>query len=601
MGRFKLILTGLSLFSFLFLIGSAQAALFCVTANSTGTCADCTATGCDACPATDQCLFQDALTAAETNSAPDTITMAPGIYDANSVGTFTYDPAAENFPLTIQNATDTLPVLTGTLSVQVMHIDTTLLPDDAAADVTIIGLVFEFGIDSGDGAGLEARTDAADLVLQNCSFIDNLTDDDDGGGADLSTDGGMISVSGSLFSGNVAFNRGGGLFARADGGAVKLDGNNFEGNSSIADAGGGANIFSVSGIITIKDNVFSGNAADGQGGGIEAGSATAAINITGNTFSFNAANSDGGAVNAETSGTGTLTFSANTLTDNNVLNDDGAASLVTETGDLTMDSNLFLRNVAGGDGGGFSAETDGGDLLFTNNILANNVAGSDGGGGELEMGGPDSMVLAINNTVFSNQAQSDGGGLRFEMGDDTISAQIYNNIIWGNTTAGNGGDIFVDDGSGTLGASVNLFNNDFTDFFCSGTCSTNITNSPTNIDEDPTFVDVAANDFNLLTGSPAIDTGDPVPPGGLPDPDFAGNPRPAVAGTNPDMGALEFQPPPPPPPPVPPVPPVPPNFLQGACTCHLGSSVPVEQVFSWLGLVFPPVLGLGIWRAKKRS
>ena len=89
-----------------------------------------------------------------------------------------------------------------------------------------------------------------------------------------------------------------------------------------------------------------------------------------------------------------------------------------------------------------------------------------------------------------------------------------------------------------VGSTVNLFNNDFSDFIsdCENTegCEPNI-NEGGNIDEDPLFVDAAAGDVSLQPDSPCIDAGDPDAPD-VPDTDFFGNARVPP----PDMGAVEF-------------------------------------------------------------
>lgn len=133
--------------------------------------------------------------------------------------------------------------------------------------------------------------------------------------------------------------------------------------------------------------------------------------------------------------------------------------------------------------------------------------------------------------------------------DDAAALNIYNNIIFNNSATGNGNDIFVvdDNDENNTGSTVNLFYNDFSDFFslCENTegCTSNI-NQGSNIDAEPLFEDAPDGDIHLEKGSPCIDAGDPNAPA-LPDTDFEGDPRDVDAdgdGTTPDMGADEFVP-----------------------------------------------------------
>lgn len=192
-----------------------------------------------------------------------------------------------------------------------------------------------------------------------------------------------------------------------------------------------------------------------------------------------------------------------------------------------------------------------GDITLVNNIFVNNFAAILGGGAR---GFATSGIVTLTNNAFtSNSAETDnGGGLNVGLGfGDGAGTTVnnYNNIVFNNTAALDGDDIFIsDDGDfNNLGSPVNLFNNDFSNFFsaCANTegCIPNI-NEGDNIDEDPLFVDAASGDVHLTKGPPGIDAGDPNAPA-LPATDFEGDPRDIDGDgdrTTPDIGADVFVP-----------------------------------------------------------
>lgn len=266
---------------------------------------------------------------------------------------------------------------------------------------------------------------------------------------------------------------------------------------------------------------------------------------------------------------------------NNLSDEWGGGLYSAGFGDSLMffSSNLFLGNTANfDDGGGLYAESGQGSITAVNNILARNTS-NDGNGGGMFLNASVGNITITNNTLFNNTATNgDGGGIGAQVDDNASTFNIYNNIVFGNTAGANGDDITTCE----QGATVNLFNNDFTEYYSQaldgGTCGASATlNQGNNIPDNPQFVNSGADDFHLQATSPAIDSGDPAAPA-MPGTDFDGNPRPAIPGTNPDMGALEFQPAPSPTPSPTPIPtPTPPvaGFLEGSgfsCSLQAGEA-----------------------------
>lgn len=257
-------------------------------------------------------------------------------------------------------------------------------------------------------------------------------------------------------------------------------------------------------------------------------------------------------------------------------------------GPITFHNNLVTGNqsilIDGTGGAFFSMDTD--PLIITNSIFFDNLGGRSGGVAALSSGG--NPVTLTNNTIVGNtadQLMDSTGGLELSLGT-TSTADIFNNIIFGNTATMNpdGNDILNESDVPTV---INLFNNDFSDFD-DNTGAT--VNEGSNLDLDPDLVDPAGGNFELNSLSPVIDQGDPAAPQ-MPSMDFAGNPRPAIPGTNPDMGALEFQPAPTPTPT-----PFPIIDLAGS-----GCGIAVAPFHGEVGLLFLTLLTLGLALRRSKS
>lgn len=251
------------------------------------------------------------------------------------------------------------------------------------------------------------------------------------------------------------------------------------------------------------DNVwlFDNSAAAGGAVGYSQGTTT----ITNSLLSNNRAEPTGGdgfggAISGQTSGSGHANVINSTLTNNSATQYGGAIS-VSNNATLTINSSTIAGNTANsdnstnGDGGGIFRNNSAGSVMIANTVLAGNTVGPPGAGTNFQCLG------AFTSQGFNLRSTADTGCMGFTGTGDVAS---------------------VDPLLGTLGSN-------------GGPLQT----------------------IPLLTGSPAINAGNPVTVGGAfpacPATDQRGLPRGGGAGVC-DIGAFEVQPPPPEPP-TPPTPP----------------------------------------------
>jgi MBG domain (YGX type)/Bacterial Ig domain len=279
--------------------------------------------------AADECTLAQALSLA---TAGDTVYLATPGTNGHYVGTWSVHPTGTSAgaPLTLEPAPGvTDPILDGN------HGSST-----GCATSSCNGPVLRIG---------DAHVDIDGITVEN--GYDTLTSPVAGGGIDNSA-GGTLSVTGSVFSGDVSQFDGGAIDNGDDGGSGTLvvTGSTFSANTAIALGGGaidnGDN--NGTGTATISTSTFSGNVDEGVGGGaILNGSdgGSGVLSVTTSTFAGNSATAgNGGAIdnadNFATAGTVSVsssTFSANTASADgaSIANgDDGSSGAVWAAADI---------------------------------------------------------------------------------------------------------------------------------------------------------------------------------------------------------------------------------------------------------------------------
>ena len=382
----------------------------------------------------------------------------------------------------------------------------------AGRTVTISGLGITGGsLTSENGAGV--YNDHANLTITNC----------------------VISGNGTSAWGTGGFLGGAGIYNNS--GTLTLTNSSVVGNSAIGGwgAGGGGILATTGGTVIIAQSSINGNQGDILGGGIH--------------------------------NMGMLTISESTVNDNHTMgvgHGNGNGGGIYSQGTLVLQNCIVNNNSGfgdgtGGNGGGIN---NSGSLQVTNSTITNNT--SVRGAGIYNWG------QITNSTVSGNSANFDGGGL---YGSGTIS----NCTISGNTASHGGGGIY---GGGTITNTTISFNRGSSlaggiyvitpvhlkhSVLKTGNAGANIVNNNTfvsdgyNISNDngAGLLTAAGDQINtdpmlgplqnnggptlthaLLSGSQAIDTGDPnfTPP---PSTDQRGFPR--VSNGRIDKGSFEVQ------------------------------------------------------------
>jgi hypothetical protein len=285
-----------------------------------------------------------------------------------------------------------------------------------AKDLTIAGPGADVITVSGKHASrvLEIMGAGFHVALSGLTPADGQSGSSSGGG--ISNDGGTLTVSNSILSGNsasIGSAAGGGV--ANEGGTVILTNSTLSGNSAPSVAGG---IDNNGGTVILTNSTLSGNSAfTGDGGGIVNNGGT--VILTSSTLTGNTANLAGGGIHNDG---GTLILTSSTLSGNSA----GIGGGIVNNGMLTCTNSTLGGNSAGLGGAIFSIET----LSMHNTLVAGNTAGE--GGGIYINGG---TATLLNSTLSGNTADTAGGGIDNDVGTVTF----LNSTLSGNSTLYGGG------------------------------------------------------------------------------------------------------------------------------------------------------------------
>jgi len=354
-----------------------------------------------------------------------------------------------------------------------------------------------------------ARVTIAALTITNGGMTDY------GGG--IYNDRATITLYNCVLSGNESMFGGGGIFNHASlGGNATLSVNSCTFSSNLSILGGAISNFSdddtTTATLSVTFSTFDRNKAEHSGGGIynRAAGGGAEMQISDSTLSNNSADYGGGICNNGSSERG-----ARVQIINSTLNDNSAQS-------------------GGGQGGGIfnkgEARGNGVTLLKLNDSTLSNNSARQGGGGIFNRGEAGHAILDISNSTLSGNSGVDGGGIIRNFGR-LANAAVIDTILKAETMP----SIQNEQGSVTS-RGYNL---------SSDSGGSVLTAPGDRINTDPKLGPLQSNGgltdtHALLSGSPAIDAGDPnftLPP----QFDQRGGGYPRVVNGRIDIGAFEVQ------------------------------------------------------------
>jgi CSLREA domain-containing protein len=428
----------------------AGAATF--TVDSTADIADATPGDTACATAAGTCTLRAAVMEANTLPGLDVVTLPGGIFRLTPTGD------AEDLALTGDlDVLDSL-IVAGTGS------DDTII-DGFGADriFDVFGpIAFDLseatlkrGSAGGSEGGAIRHAGPGPLTVTNVRFERNLANV----GAAIRHSDGVLTITGSDFSANVA-GWPGGAVNKTGPGALVIDASSFTANTG--DGAGGAVAFDGSDFVGISNSDFIANS--GYSGGSVAVNAALGFAMANCRIEDSQSSGNGGAVSYTGPGDATFTgltvtgalaggaggaiyvdsdanlaVTSSTFTDNAAGYAGGALYYYSETGGLTLHDDTFEGNGAfGGSGGGFQAQA-GGALDLANLKVRGNVADSGGGGAVVYNFVSGSMVgLRFLDNVTGGG--SGGGFYAYVAGAATVADSTFS----GNRTEdGDGGGLYL--------------------------------------------------------------------------------------------------------------------------------------------------------------
>jgi hypothetical protein len=272
-----------------------------------------------------------------------------------------------------------------------------------------------------DGGGIFCVGDAVDTLTINKSTISG-NEARAGGGIFTLND---LTMTDSVVSGNRSTDERGGISTNSD---LLIIRSEISNNRTTGASSYGGGIKTSGSLLEIRDSDVSNNEAMGPGGAIYT---YATVQIEGSNFAGNVAGTDGGAIYA---GVNAFTMLDSTVTGNCATG--GAGGGIMSGSVIVIRDSSVTYNVAALSGGGIA----GGNPEIVRSNIANNSSGQNGGGG---IAGYNGTVSIFDSSVTNNSAtgiDAHGGGVSSRTVNVTQST-ISNNRT--NGSSGHGGGIYA--------------------------------------------------------------------------------------------------------------------------------------------------------------
>jgi parallel beta-helix repeat protein len=304
---------------FLFLVGAAQAATFCVS---------------------DAAGLHNALSQAASNGEDDTVQIVQGTY----VGNFIY-ASTEAFGVTIEGG------YTAYCASREVDPADTVLDGDAAGNVLV----------------LSCPDQAVEFVVDGVTLQNGNASNNEGGGLFAETYSGEVTLTNNTITENSAGLYGGGVYV--DGSTVTLTNNTITENSAGLDGGG---VCIHGSTVTLTNNTITENSAGRYSGGVYVYNSTT-VTLTNNTITENSADSGGG-VYIYLDDNSEVTLTNNTITENSADSGGGVYIYLNDNSDTAhIYNNIIYNNTAVSDGNDLFIYNDGnGDFIPSIVNLYNN-------------------------------------------------------------------------------------------------------------------------------------------------------------------------------------------------------------------------------------